>query len=417
MQTFLHVFRTYLKRLLDTFKNFLPPPTPGHLNVFGGCMIYWRISRIFRTTLSRFAFFFFVLFIIPFTLNALNRTLIDTSWQGRCKSIVGVSLLCDVLSFFPISSQPVHMPFLSDVCALIICGILYPIHSVVVLKIFEAASETLQDQYQSGVLKLRQIEYEKILSWYDVRFANCLTVLIPMFFSGYFAWKSCLWRSNIQCWAHPSYGSFGFIAYIFVFFVILHQFILLNTKGILLVHLFYKIYSKPRLVLNLRLFHEDECYGVKKIGDIILLVYITNTIHALTIYLLADYNYFPLNVDVLLFLLFTYLVLGPLYIVFPIRVIHYQMKLFKKEQLKQLNIRFQAYVKVLMNQSLTNPQMLGQISETVDYGKELREYWDLIARMKTFPFALIKTSVFGLTMYVLQIGAITLELLASFPRA
>ncbi|HET6313611.1 MAG TPA: hypothetical protein VFH60_07225, partial [Chloroflexia bacterium] len=246
-------------------------------------------------------FFFGVLFVIPGICNLINGTLLSKNVQT---STVGT---------------PVRvLGFLEDWGIVLIATVLWPAHAAVMYGVLTRVSNALRDLTRSKILLINASDYSKFVrnynDWANAGWLAFGIILVSAIYTGYvYASRQGAW------WGQLQYGLLGFMAYLWLTFITIHQIVMYVCKGLAGVLLTWDVLTRRRVVLDLQPYHQDGVHGIAELGRIQFLIWVGNFILTIFLFVLPASGVVELKPGFILLFAVVYLIILPVVAYFPVR--------------------------------------------------------------------------------------------------
>lgn len=383
--------------LLNGINNFLDRNRGkrDHLHIFHGNVFY----HLFETHIpSRYAYPIFVilLFFFPFFLSVGASTALPFEFAKSLHENFKIH----------IPHAKIQISFIEDIPNVIFFLFLYPLHTIIVLKLWCTIQEVFRQWKADDIIRISPTSYARIKDEFNLKFNSHKVNGIALFLAVCFALLFHYLRHDLDWWGNLRHGFLAAFSFLFPVSLIWYQLLLHNFKGIISLKLLQKCVNSSE-EFRLQVYHFDGAYGYAKFEKITILIFLTSLIHMISIYLMWCFNYIPMGIEyVYFFFLIVFIIFGPLFWFYPVYLTHKQIK--KRKELRLMTIY---KISKKYDQKLEHLLHSGdeeQIAKITNMLSSIQNVYNFASKISTWPL-----SYFGrkalIIPYILQVISICLS--------
>jgi hypothetical protein len=374
---------------------------------------YWLSEKCNRSGWRIFFVSALFLFGPAAILNLLNGTAINlhlTSIAQRVLSFVGIS----VRSADQTRSYPL-VPFFSDYGTMIFLSLLYPIHTVILLKFWDSIPVVFERLYDEGIIPLSDSARLGMIREFNSRFNNRVHKLSAFLISTAFtSWIYLYGRSQLEWWGSVSYGVWGFLAYIIVSLCVWYQLFLHNHKGLMAISLIRRVFHGQRI--NLDLYHPDKHYGLASLARVLMLIYATTVIHTISLYVVLQFGFLHPKFDFMLVILISFfIVFVPIFHIGPYLLLRRHINGLIAGELTRIRALLRQNYQVLQSMKSKGASEIHPSVQNIWLLNHLYETIDTMPR-HPYPMKRLRLALFSYVLPLVPIGLKFYEMLLNNPK-
>lgn len=379
-----------------------PTISDSHLIVYRRNIFYYWIGKqpYYKVLLTSAGF----LFLIPFILNLVNKSAFSPT------PLLDYSVIILRLKNGT-PDQSVFLPFSEDYAIIFFTLLLYPLHTLIVVRIWDNISKALHSLVNDAVVLVDEAKLKAIIKNYNFhfnrRYYNGIALLISIIPT---VWIYSYARNQIEWWGRIDHGYGGFVAYNLISIAIWYQLLQHNLKGIIVMSLMRKIFGGQETELRPDIFHEDDFHGFACVEKIFALGYATTLIHIASLYLALHFHYITRDLNVILIAIIAiFVVFVPVFIVFPFFKLASVIKKYRnKEIIRVKKIITSSYLSV--QAKADRNQMADVSSQELQTLAVFVRLYEILKNLKTIPFT--RNRILGMVaLYTVQISVVVIKLL------
>jgi hypothetical protein len=304
--------------------------------------------------------------------------------------------------------------FVKDYGMIVILLVLYPVHSLMVVCLWESISSSVLSFFAEGTLRASEDTRRTFFAHYNRLFnSRAINMVSFTMASGFTILMIVSGRNGIGWWGQLQYGTLGFLGFVYACLIIWYQLVLHNLKGIIAIVMMRNLFGSGRYEIHLNPFHRDHYYGLGNLERILLLVFATTIIHTTSVMIAISCGLFHRTLDPLLIaIVVIILVFVPVFIVYPVKFISMMVKQIKQKELDLIGRRLDAFYGQLMERIRSGQleKMTGAEYRCTDL---LISAYSAFSKIRSFPFS-NKRLVFMSALYIGQVCIVGLKLYQLF---
>jgi hypothetical protein len=386
-------------------KLFRQPALPDDtLTLYRTNRFYYWLSHTFNGSgLHIFGFVALFLFGVPALLNVLNGTAVNLAISQRLASIP----LLGTISAALLSTDPdklnIQLPFFLDRGMIIFLLLLYPAHTVLLLRFWDTIPILFKKVNEDGTLLLPDPLRVSIIRVFNARVNNRTQKLLALGIAiACTSWIYFYGRAQMDWWGKTQYGPLGVIAFAVPILFIWYQLFLHNLKGIATIKFFREVFRRE--YLNLDLYHADGCYGLGGLLPRALMTnYLTTLIHMASVYVILQFGFIHKQFDLFLLILLTiFLIFVPLFHLLPYFLIRRQICELIEGELSRIRQLARKNYEIIRSSDGSSADYL----QAVQNIGALQQLHERIDSMKRHPYGTsrIRVAIFSYVLPLVPIG-------------
>lgn len=276
---------------------------------------------------------------LPFLVSILSRT---ESLKGWMASIGAVAIVGDRLSealgrVAGLFKTDVGSSA-SDLAIVVLAGLLFPVHTVLVLELWKTISLTFTSLFSDGIVKMNSDERGELTRQFNCLFNSGAFRVVAFIGAAVFtAWLLVSRRATSSWWGGTAGGVLGILSLAWIGIVIWYQLLCHNLKGVVAAVLAVRMFRKTQL--HPLLLHEDGLWGLSGVVRCCYLAFATSVIHTLALLVMWQLDFMPSTsgsffIVVSLF----FVVFFPVFVIMPLRLLSQQLRTSKRTLLRSIRV-------------------------------------------------------------------------------